>query len=318
MRVGVLGCGRWATFLAWYAVRVGHEVVLWGRPGSARLAALRQQYENDTIRLPRTVSLTDRMSDLDSCDVVLVSVAAQSLRQVLAQWTSEQRPRLPFVLCMKGLETQSCLRLSQVAAECLGGDWPVAVWLGPGHPQDFAAGVPNCMVIDSDNDALKSQLVSQFSSQLIRLYYGNDLIGNEVGAAAKNVIGIAAGMLDGSGRGSLKGALMARGAREISRLTGAMGGDERSAYGLCHLGDYEATLFSPYSHNRHFGECFIQNKPYDQLAEGYNSVPAFIKLAQRCDVELPICQAVYDVLYRAVDAQAALTTLFTRSLKNEF
>ena len=107
-----------------------------------------------------------------------------------------------------------------------------------------------------------------FSSDLIRLYKGHDLVGTELGAAAKNVIGIAAGMLDGRGLSSMKGALMARGAREVARLIHAMGGSELSAYGLCHLGDYEATLFSVHSHNRRFGESFIRGQAFHELAEG--------------------------------------------------
>ena len=95
------------------------------------------------------------------------------------------------------------------------------------------------------------------SSELIRFYYGTDLIGSEVGAAAKNVVGIAAGMLDGLDQSSLKGALMSRGTREIARLIESMGGNGLSAYGLCHLGDYQATLFSQHSHNRRFGEAFL-------------------------------------------------------------
>lgn len=114
-----------------------------------------------------------------------------------------------------------------------------------------------------------------------RFYYGQDLIGNEIGAAAKNVVGIAAGMLDGLGLSTLKGALMARGTREIARLIDALGGNELSAYGLCHLGDYEATLFSPYSHNRMFGEKFVKNEPYTDLAEGYYAVDALLRLARR-------------------------------------
>ncbi len=136
----------------------------------------------------------------------------------------------------------------------------LAVWVGPGHVQDFLAGVPNCMVIDSDDRALTERIVEQFQSELLRLYIGTDLIGTEIGAAAKNVMGIAAGLLDGKGLSSLKGALMARGAREIARLIRAMGGNELSAYGLCHLGDYEATLFSPHSHNRRFGEAVARGE----------------------------------------------------------
>ena len=184
--------------------------------------------------------------------------------------------------------------------------------------QDFLRGVPNCMSIDSADEAVKRRLVDAFSSELIRFYYGADLIGNEVGAAAKNVIGIAAGMLDGYGLSSLKGALMSRGTREIARLIAAMGGRELSAYGLCHLGDYEATLFSPHSQNRQFGECFVTGRPYAKLAEGYYTVQALMLLSRQYGVELPICRAVYDILFTGADARAALDALFRRSLKEEF
>lgn len=174
------------------------------------------------------------------------------------------------------------------------------------------------MVIDSDDVETKQRLVQAFSSDLIRFYYGTDLIGNEVGAAAKNVVGIAAGMLDGEGLSSLKGALMSRGTREVARLIRAMGGSELSAYGLCHLGDYEATVFSPYSHNRQFGESFVHGEEYQALAEGYYTVRAMCQLGEKYGVELPICRAVYDILYEGAAPQEMLNQLLRRSIKNEF
>ena len=119
---------------------------------------------------------------------------------------------------MKGLEIGTGERLSEIARENLDPSNKVAVWIGPGHVQEFYRGIPNCMVIDSEDEETKRYLVDSFSSDLIRFYYGQDLVGNEVGAAAKNVIGIAAGMLDGLGLSSLKGALMSRGTREVARL----------------------------------------------------------------------------------------------------
>ena len=219
---------------------------------------------------------------------------------------------------MKGLEIGSGKRLSQVAKECLLEGSKVAVWIGPGHVQEFYAGIPNCMVIDSEDPETKERLVNAFSSDLIRFYYGTDLIGNEIGAASKNVIGIAAGFLDGVHLSTLKGALMSRGTREIARLIKAMGGSELSAYGLCHLGDYEATVFSQYSHNRQFGESFIKGESYDQLAEGYYTVEALMALEEEYQVELPICHSVYEILYHKKDAMEELNHLFTRSLKKEF
>ena len=161
-------------------------------------------------------------------------------------------------------------------------------------------------------------LVDAFSGDIIRFYYGTDLIGNEIGAAAKNVIGVSAGMLDGLGMTSLKGALMSRGAREIARLIKACGGNELSAYGLCHLGDYQATVFSEYSHNRAFGESFVRGEDFGKLAEGYYTVPALVKMAKEHNVELPICSSVYDILYRGVSVKDALSNLFERTQKLEF
>jgi glycerol-3-phosphate dehydrogenase (NAD(P)+) len=219
---------------------------------------------------------------------------------------------------MKGIEISTGLRLSQIVTSNMDASNSVAVWLGPGHVQEFCNDIPNCMVIDSDNEKVKELLVKEFSSELIRFYYGQDLLGNEIGAAAKNVIGIAAGMLDGLELSTLKGALMSRGTREIARLIAAMGGNELSAYGLCHLGDYEATVFSKYSHNRIFGEQYVQDKAYEDLAEGYYTVKALMLLEEKLKIELPICNAVYDVLYNGKDARIVLNCLFSRSIKNEF
>ena len=219
---------------------------------------------------------------------------------------------------MKGLEMGTGARLSQIAAELLHPSNTVAVWLGPGHVQEFYRGIPNCMVIDSENEDVKRRLVQSFSSDLIRFYYGGDMIGNEVGAAAKNVVGIAAGFLDGFEMSSLKGALMSRGTREVARLIKAMGGSELSAYGLCHLGDYEATVFSPYSHNRQFGESFVRGQDYHQLAEGYYTVKALMLLGQRYGVELPICKAVHDILYEQAVPRDVLAGLLRRGLTEEF
>ena len=111
---------------------------------------------------------------------------------------------------------------------------------------------------------------------------------------------------------------MARGPREIARLIKAMGGNEFSAYGLCHLGDYEATLFSEHSHNRMFGERFIKKTSYDKLAEGYYTVKALVALGDRYHVDLPICETVYAMLYENLSPETALEELFSRSLKGEF
>lgn len=249
---------------------------------------------------------------------IFISIGSQSLRSLLAEAPMQALRGKTVVLCMKGLEMGTGERLSVIAGSLLHESNTVAVWLGPGHVQEFYRGIPNCMVIDSGNDAVKRRLVQEFSSDLIRFYYGGDMIGNEVGAAAKNVVGIAAGFLDGVEMSSLKGALMSRGTREVARLIKAMGGNELSAYGLCHLGDYEATVFSPYSHNRQFGESFIRHQDYHRLAEGYYTVEALMVLREKHGVELPICMAVHNILYESADPRAELSALLRRGLRAEF
>ncbi len=316
MNISVLGSGRWASFLAWYADKTGHAVTLWGRPGSRSLEDLRKTRRNAYVELPESVTLTDDIRKaLTFGDAILVAVGAQQLRTLLT--SLPECPSVPLVLCMKGLEESTGLRLSQVTEQCLG-NVPVAVWVGPGHPQDFVGGIPNCMVIDSKDAALTRMLADGLNSSLIRFYYGEDLIGTETGAAAKNVVGLAAGMLDGLSASCLKGVLMARGAREISRLAAKMGGRELTIYGICHLGDYQATLFSPYSHNRRCGECVITGEAFHELAEGVATARSLMRLSETYGVDLPICAAVNDVFEHGREPKDALSGLFLRSTKSEF
>lgn len=209
----------------------------------------------------------------------------QKLQEVVSELEAREVRNKIVVLCMKGIEIETGRRLSQVASDTLDHSNHIAVWLGPGHVQEFYRGIPNCMVIDSNDELVKDDLIRNFSSELIRFYYGTDLIGNEIGAAAKNVIGIAAGMLEGLDLSSLKGALMARGTGEIARLIAAMGGNAGTVYGL---------------------------------AEGYYTVKAIRKLGKAYGVELPICEAVYQIAHEGKEPKSILKSLFERSLKNEF
>ena len=318
MKITVIGCGRWGSLITWYLNRTGHNVTLYGRAGSARMQRFLESRSNDLLTLPESITLSTDLNCVKNAEVIIISIGSQSLRGLMEELRPMALRDKIFVLCMKGLEIGTGKRLSQVSREYLDPSNAIAVWLGPGHVQEFYRGVPNCMVIDSEDTQVKERLVREFSSNLIRFYYGNDLLGNEVGAAAKNVVGIAAGFLDGAGLVTLKGALMSRGTREVARLIRAMGGNELSAYGLCHLGDYEATVFSPYSHNRQFGECFVQGKPYTKLAEGYYTAKALVQLGQEYGVELPICQSVYHILYENGDPHEAIRMLMGRDLKGEF
>lgn len=318
MKITVIGCGRWGSLITWYLDRMGHDVTLYGMANAPEMQRFMATRQNDLLSLPESVRLTTDISDVPSGEVIIISIPSQALSGLMEELQPLNLQNKTIVLCMKGIEISTGRRLSQIAAEALGESCPVAVWLGPGHVQEFYKGNPSCMVIDSQNDEVKHRLVDEFSSDLIRFYYGQDLIGNEIGAAAKNVIGIAAGMLDGFELGTLKGALMARGTHEVAKLIEAMGGNPMSAYGLCHLGDYEATVFSPHSHNRAFGECFAKGESFGALAEGYYTARAMVDLGKKFDVDLPICTAVYRILYENADCKQVLMELMTRSLKSEF
>lgn len=320
MKISVLGCGRWGSFIAWYLNKIGHEVTLWGRQNSYHLNEIINFKKNSFLKFDEKMALTDNLeSAINSADLIVISISAQSLREFLKDTAGKCGIKeKPLVLCMKGIEETTGKRLSEVVGEVLGENQKVAVWVGPGHVQDFARDIPNCMVIDSTDDELKKFLVDEFSSPLIRFYYGADIIGTEIGAAAKNVMGIAAGVLDGMGYESLKGALMSRGTYEIAGLIKSLGGNSFSAYGLAHLGDYQATLFSQHSNNRKYGESLITGEPCTKLAEGVKTSHALVKLGKENGVELPICTAVYEAVNGITSPKTAISELFLRKIKSEF
>ncbi len=329
MNISVLGCGRWGSFIAWYqATILKNRVVSWGPEGDYSYEILKNTGKNEYVTLDKNITLTcDLKFAVESADVIIISISSQGLRGFMKKVTAYNVKDKPFVLCMKGIEVDTGKRLSEILIESGIPSDKIAVWVGPGHIQAFTQGIPNCMVIDSENDTLKRTLADSFKSNLIRFYYGNDLIGTEIGAAAKNVLGIAAGVLDGSGYVSLKGPLMARGANEVGRLIAAMGGKFQSAYGLAHLGNYETTLFSEYSHNRKYGEMMVHGAKFDKLAEGVMTAKAMKNLGDKHGVDLPLTNAVYEACFLshvfesgdgAKNCMEIILKLFERETKSEF
>lgn len=320
MKVSVLGCGRWGSCIAWYLDKIGHDVISSGLADAPEFIKLKNEHKNDYLTFPPSIRVTSDLSEaVAHAEVIVISISSQHLRSYMTDIAANDLDGKIIVLCMKGVEVTTGKRLSQVVGDFVDeSKTPIAVWVGPGHPQDYVRGIPNCMVVDSNNLEVKKRLVGEFNSELIRFYLGTDLIGSEIGAAAKNVVGIAAGILDGLHYTSLKGALMARGTREIARLIAALGGNELSAYGLCHLGDYEATLFSPWSHNRKFGEDLVKGIHFEKLAEGVMTSKALYLLGKEYGVDLPIVESVYKVLFEGEDVQERIKRLFERSVKKEF
>ncbi len=321
MKISVLGCGRWGSFLAWYLSRLNHKVISWGPEDGESYRVLKETGKNEYVSLDEKIRLTcDLKEAVTSSEIIVISISAQGLRGFMREVNVYDVSEKIFVLCMKGIEYGTGKRLSEIMTESGISPDKLAVWVGPGHIQSFVAKIPSCMVIDSENDALKTSLVDLFKSDLIRFYYGTDLLGTEIGAAAKNVMGVAAGVLDVVAQ-PLKGPLMTRGAREVARLIKALGGNELSAYGLAHLGDYETTLFSQYSHNRMYGEMLARGERFEKLAEGVATSEALKFLGERYNVELPITEAVYNVCYGSGNdverCKIEIERLFARSIKAE-
>ena len=326
MKISVLGCGRWGSFIAWYLCNRGNEVYSWGPEDDYSYQVLRDTGKNEYVTLDSRITLTsDLQAAVDHAEIIVISISSQGLRGFMQRIIDCGGKDKTFVLCMKGIEVSTGCRLSEVLTQSGIDANRIAVWVGPGHIQAFTQGIPNCMVIDSVNPVLKRRLADEFRSDLIRFYYGSDLIGTEIGAAAKNVMGIVAGVLDGCGYGALKGSLMARGSYEVAQLIKAMGGNELSAYGLAHLGDYEATLFSPYSHNRGYGEMLVKGETFPKLAEGVPTSAAMKKLGEHYGVELPLTNAVYELCYGEADGKSyrqrcdeLLAKMFSREARTEF
>lgn len=327
MKISVLGCGRWGSFIAWYLANKGYDVYSWGPEGDYSYQILKETGKNEYVELDKRIHLTcDLKEAVEHAEIIIISISSQGLRGFMQKILQYDVSNKNFVLCMKGIEISTGCRLSEVLVQSGVDPMRIAVWVGPGHIQAFTQGIPNCMVIDSQNEELKRYLADNFKSELIRFYYGDDLIGTEIGAAAKNVMGIIAGVLDGCGYVALKGPLMSRGAREVARLIKAMGGNELSAYGLAHLGDYETTLFSEYSHNRMYGEMLVKGNKFQKLAEGVATAKAMKALGEKYKVDLPLTNVVYDVCYADVSdpkeyrelCLSVLPKLMSRETKTEF
>ena len=279
---------------------------------------LKNERKNEYLTLSDNMLLTSDISEALKNDFIIISISCQNLRVLSKQINGYNVEGKTFLLAMKGLEEPSAEILADVFLQEVKQNVHVATLGGPGHVEDYMKKVPSAAVIDSYEPETQDRVIKFMQSNLIRFYYGTDIIGNQTGAALKNVIGLAAGILDGLGWYGLKGALMARAPIEVGRLIAFKGGNPASAYGLAHLGDYEATLFSRNSHNRMFGEMFAKGESYDRLAEGVYTLKAVKAIADKEHIDMPICQALYKVIYEKADIKSTIRELFDRSLKKEF
>ena len=316
--ITVIGCGRWGGFLGYYAAKYKKaNVLMYGLEIDPAYQSLIKTGNNGYVTMPENVTYTTDIQKALQNQFVIISIGCQAFRGLCRQMAQYDLKGKRFLLAMKGLEEGTGKRMTEIFHEEVHAeDVGVAVLLGPGHVQDYLAEIPSCVVIDSENEKVKHEIADFMNSALIRTYYGQDLIGNEIGGALKNVIGLAAGILDGLKWHGLKGALMARAPVEVGRLIEYFGGNPMSAYGLAHLGDYEATLFSPHSHNRAYGERLITGPKFEKLAEGVPTLAAVHALRDK--IEMPICEVLYSVVYENKDPKEQIGQLFNRPNKSEF
>jgi glycerol-3-phosphate dehydrogenase (NAD(P)+) len=328
-RAAVLGAGSWGTALAIHLGGVGHDVVLWGRD-RALVADMVVRRRNATylpdLDFPKTLTVSPALAvALANARYVVMAVPSHGLRDLLRQAV----PHLPagaiLVSATKGLEAASMMSMSQVMAEETGGRHPVVVLSGPSFAAEVARGLPTALVAASHDDAAVRCVQDEFRSHAFRLYASNDVAGVEIGAALKNVIAIAAGMVEAMGLGhNATAALITRGLAEISRLAFAMGGRRETLAGLSGLGDLVLTCTGGLSRNRHVGAELGRGRSLGDIlssmkmvAEGVRTTSVALALAAAHGVDLPIVAKMQEVLDGRRRPHEAVADLMGRPQKSE-
>jgi len=330
-RVTILGDGAMATVCSILLSAGGHGVTIWGAFEES-IDRLKQNRENQRllpgVRIPTGVRLTSNdAACFDGATMVLSAVPTQFMRQV---WTRVQKhlPKgVPIVSVAKGIENNTLMRPTQVIGDVLGSErkTDLAVLSGPNIAGELARYLPATAVAASANGKLVERVQTAFSTQWFRVYTNTDVIGTELAGATKNVIAVAAGILDGLAAGdNAKAALVTRGLVEITRLGVAMGAREDTFHGVAGLGDLITTCVSPLGRNRTVGQQIGQGQKLTDILGGMNSVAEGVattrsvrQLAQRFNVEMPITRAVYEVLFEDKDVLHALSDLMSREKRPE-
>lgn len=326
--VAVLGDGGWGTALAVLLCGYGHDVRLWSAfPRYAE--ELRRRRRNvkflPGVPLPADLRITASVREaLEGVQMVLEAVPSRYLRRTLGRLRAAWPGGLPMVSCTKGVEIRTLKRPTEVITEVLGVK-RVAALSGPSHAEEVARGLPASVVAASRHRAVAEAVQQLLSGPTFRVYTSTDVVGVELGGAVKNIIALAAGICDGLGLGdNAKAALMTRGMVEIARLGVALGAQHKTFSGLSGIGDLITTCISPYSRNRAVGEAIGRGRSLDEVtqememvAEGVDTVRAVRRLARRLQVEMPITEQVYEVLFRGKDPLRAVTDLMLRRPKPE-
>ena len=327
--IGVLGAGTWGTALAILLANNGHNVTIWTK--IEKEAKLLEESRDNIINLsgahlPKDVKITLDMED--ACkdkDIVVMAVASPYVRTTANEAKAFIKDGQILVNVSKGLEDSTLKTLSDVIKEELP-KADVAVLSGPSHAEEVSRCVPTTVVVGAESKETARFIQDIFMSEVFRVYTSPDIIGIELGAALKNVIALAAGVVDGLGYGdNTKAALLTRGMAEITRLGIKMGGQMETFAGLSGMGDLFVTCSSEHSRNRNAGYYMGQGmsmedamKKVEQVVEGVNSAKAALKLSEEYNVEMPIVDQVNEVLFDGKSAKEAVSDLLIRDKRIEY
>ena len=328
MNITIIGAGAWGTALA-ISLADNHRVTLWARDAE-QIEAMRATRRNlrylPDISLPANLELSaDFSAALKAADVAMIAVPIAALRTTFRQIKrSSARPGVVW-LC-KGFEAETSQLPHQIAAEELPEGFQYGVLSGPSFAQEVARGLPTALTFASNDEAFARSTAQALHHARLRIYTSNDVVGVEVGGAVKNVMAIASGICDGMGLGlNARAALLTRGLAEITRLGLKLGGRPETLYGLSGVGDLMLTCTSDLSRNRQVGLLLAQQQGLTEIlhqlghvAEGVYTVREVHRLALKLGVAMPICAAVYRILYEHTPAAEMISELLSRAPSQEF
>ncbi len=327
--VTVLGSGSWGTALAIHLARVGHGVRLWGRDASL-VAEMNARHANavylpDVLFPPRLRATADLADAARGSSLIVAAVPSHGTRAVIRAAAPHHAPGAVIVSASKGREQDTLFRVSEIIEQELGGAREIAVLSGPSFAAELVRELPTAVSVASRRPRAVERVQADFRAPYFRLYGSDDVVGVEIGGALKNVIAIAAGVVEGLGLGhnALAG-LITRGLAEITRLACAAGAQRDTLAGLTGLGDLVLTCTGSLSRNRHVGSELARGRSLQEVlagmkmvAEGVRTTEAALALGARYDVELPIAAQVAELLAGRKDARAAVFDLMLRPQRAE-
>ncbi|MDA3861420.1 MAG: NAD(P)H-dependent glycerol-3-phosphate dehydrogenase [Melioribacteraceae bacterium] len=330
MKVSVLGGGSWGTALAIILANNGHDVALW-EFNKKYFKDLKKTYENKVflpgVKLPREMEITNSLKDASTGKhMIVIATPTQFVRNVLKQMKNISFTDTTFVSVSKGIEKETLLTVNHIISEELGiPEDLIGVLSGPSHAEEVSRKIPTAVVAASTNIDTAIEIQNAFSNSYFRVYSSTDIIGVELGGALKNVIAVGAGIIDGAKFGdNTKAAIMTRGIAEISRLGIELGARPETFSGLSGMGDLIVTCMSRHSRNRHVGEQIGMGKKLPEIlksmtmvAEGVETCKSVHQLAAKHHIDVPIANAVYNILFNGKDPMKVTYDLMSRGMKTE-